>query len=68
MTKERITDPYKRFCAFMAILYAQGHTNAAVAQLLGVHERTLYKWLSKQRPVGPLLLGALENLATKRSG
>lgn len=54
---------YKQFCAYMALLYAQGFTNAAIASSLGVHERTIYKWVSKQRQVGPLLLLALEKLA-----
>jgi transposase len=53
---------YKRFCAYMAMLYAQGRTNASIAKELGVHERTIYKWVSKQRQVGPLLLLALEKL------
>lgn len=64
MAQKRSTDPYKRFTALMAILYAQGHTNAAIAEMLGVNERTIYKWISKQRPIGPLALGALMYLAT----
>lgn len=65
MTQKRPTDPYKRFAAMMTMLYAQGFTNAAIADSLGVHERTIYKWVSKQRKIGPLLLGALELLVTK---
>lgn len=66
MTQKQPKDPYKRFAAYMAILYARGHTNASIADSLGVHERSIYKWVSKQRKVGPLLLGAIELLATKR--
>lgn len=59
---------YKQFAAYMALLYAQGHTNVAIAKELGVHERTIYKWVSKQRQVGPLLLLALEKLVTQPRG
>lgn len=67
MATKRSKDPYKRFSAFMAILYAQGHTNASIAAELGVSERSVYKWLSKERRVGPLLLGALERVVTSSS-
>ena len=67
MPQKRPKDPYTRFAGMMALLYAQGHTNADIAKMLGVHERTIYKWGSKQRRVGPLLLGALERVVTKPS-
>lgn len=56
---------YKRYAAYLAMLYAQGWTNADIAGALGVHERSIYKWTSKQRQVGPLLLLALEKLVTE---
>lgn len=65
MTQKKPVDRFKRFVALIALLHAQGFTLAQIAQQLGVHERTIYKWLSKERSVGPLALGALENLATK---
>lgn len=68
MTQKQPVDRFKRFVALVAMLHAQGFTFARIAQELGVHERTMYKWLSKQRKVGPLALGALENLVTKGSG
>lgn len=65
MPHKQPKDAYKRFAGYMAILYAQGFTNASIALALGVHERTIYKWVSKQRKVGPLLLASLELLVTK---
>lgn len=65
MPHKQPKDAYKRFVAYMAMLYAQGRTNASIAAALGVHERTIYKWTSKQRQVGPLLLLALERLVVE---
>ena len=66
MPHKQPKDAYKRFAAYMAILYAQGRTNASIAAELGVHERTIYKWVSKQRQIGSLLLLALEKLVVDK--
>ena len=44
-----------------------GLTNAEVAQALGVHERTIYKWLSGERPVSATAMLALR-LMLERKG
>ena len=66
MTQKRTVEPYNKFVAYMTMLYAQGFTNASIAKLLGVNERTIYKWISKERKTGPLLLLALEKLVVER--
>ena len=66
MTQKQAVEPYKKFAAYMTMLYAQGLTNVAIAQKLGVNERTIYKWISKERKTGPLLLLALEKLVVER--
>lgn len=41
-------------------------TNAAAAKAVGVHERTVYKWLSGDRRVPPSVILALRLLAEKK--
>jgi transposase len=65
MAQKQAVAPYKQFAVYMTMLYAQGFTNAAIAQKLGVNERTIYKWISKERKTGPLLLLALEKLVVE---
>lgn len=44
------------------LLNRLGLTNAEVGAALGVHERTVYKWLSGERPVPKTTYMALELL------
>ena len=36
------------------------------AQLLGVHERTIYKWLARERRIPPMALRLLEMMRFQR--
>lgn len=42
-------------------------TNAAAAQAVGVHERTLYKWLAGDRRIPMSVILALRLLAEKKA-
>lgn len=66
MAQKQPVDRFKRFVACMTLLHGSGLSFASIAAELGIHERTLYKWLSKERKVGPLALGAMEALVAKK--
>lgn len=67
MTQKQPADRFKRFVACMTLLHGSGMPFSAIAAELGIHERTLYKWLSQERKVGPLALGAIEALVAKKA-
>jgi transposase len=66
MTQKQAQDAYKQFMGHLARLSWTGLTMAQIARELGVHERTIYKWTSRQRKVGPLLLLALERVVDEK--
>jgi predicted transcriptional regulator len=57
---------HKQFLGHMRRLSKAGLTYAQIAAALGVSERSIYKWVAKDRKVGPLLLLALERVVDER--
>jgi transcriptional regulator with XRE-family HTH domain len=43
-----------------------GKTRAEVAEYLGVHDRTLYRWISGETPVPKMVLLSMELLTLPR--
>ena len=61
-------DDMARHDELSRLLDRLGRTNAEVAQALGVHERTIYKWLSGERPVPQTAMIALRLLVEREKG
>lgn len=63
MTQKSPLQAHKQFLLLMKRLHKKGFTFVRVAQELGVHERTIYKWTYGERKVGPLVLLSMEKIA-----
>lgn len=59
---EVVFEPRLKPARLHRLLNRLGLTNAEVGAALGVHERTVYKWLSGERPVPKTTYMALELL------
>lgn len=62
----RPTDSRDRIIEFVKSLENLNVLNREAAMLLGVHERTIYKWMSGQRPIPNTVLVAIGLLAREK--
>jgi len=59
-------EPQKRIIEFIRCLDKLNVLNREAAGMLGVHERTIYKWMSGQRPIPNTALVAIGLLAREK--
>lgn len=62
----RPIEPKARIIQFVKSLEKLNVLNREAAALLGVHERTIYKWISGQRPIPNTVLVAIGLLAREK--
>lgn len=62
----RPIEPKARIIQFVKSLEKLNVLNREAAALLGVHERTIYKWMSGQRPIPNTVLVAIGLLAREK--
>lgn len=63
---DKPTEPKARIIQFVKSLEKLNVLNREAAALLGVHERTIYKWMSGQRPIPNTVLVAIGLLAREK--
>jgi len=57
----------KAVADMLGLLAKTGLDNRGVAKMLGIHERTLYKWLSGERRVPRMATQAMSNVALRQA-
>jgi transcriptional regulator with XRE-family HTH domain len=66
MAQNQIDKNHKQFLGYMRRLSQSHLTYAQIAAHLGVSERSIYKWVSKERKVSFVLLIAMEKVVEDR--
>lgn len=66
MAQNQIDKTHKQFLGYMRRLSQSGLTYAQIAASLGVSERSIYKWVSKDRKVSSVLLIAMAKVVEDR--